>query len=161
MILPSLCKVQTMIITTLCNMQTMILKLIWNLPSIFITFVTFNNMNTVRSEVWVLIFQINHASKFLKSLVFDSQFQDFWSTPDVENAILTFPPHSILSFPDCNKILLLLRSLFYRMILTCLSHSTLSFHIVVVQWGMGKRLGNISVHQHSLKGLSTFLVCIF
>ena len=44
-------------------------------------FVVFYNVNTVRSEMWVWDFP-NHLS----------------STRDLENTILTFPPHSILSF---------------------------------------------------------------
>ena len=43
-------------------------------------FVVFYNVNTVRSEMWVWDFP-NHSS----------------STRDLENTILTFPPHSILS----------------------------------------------------------------
>ena len=50
-------------------------------------FVVFYNVNTVRSEMWVWDFP-NHSS----------------STRDLENTILTFPPHSILSLLWLNAI---------------------------------------------------------
>ena len=50
-------------------------------------FVVFYNVNTVRSEMWVWDFP-NHSS----------------STRDLENTILTFPPHSILSILTLCKL---------------------------------------------------------
>ena len=41
--------------------------------------VVFNNVNTVRSEMWVLVFPHHSCQKLIKSLVFDSWFDKiFW-----------------------------------------------------------------------------------
>ena len=41
--------------------------------------VVFNNVNTVRSEMWVLVFPHHSCQKLIKSLVFDSWFDNiFW-----------------------------------------------------------------------------------
>ena len=41
--------------------------------------VVFNNVNTVRSEMWVLVFPHHSCQKLVKSLVFDSWFDKiFW-----------------------------------------------------------------------------------
>ena len=44
-----------------------------------IVIVVFNNVNTVRSEMWVLVFPHHSCQKLVKSLVFDSWFDKiFW-----------------------------------------------------------------------------------
>ena len=51
--------------------------------------VVFNNVNTVRSEMWVCFFP-NHLSS-------TCDLTRFFGICDLEKPILTFPPHSILS----------------------------------------------------------------
>ena len=95
--------------STLCKVCTwVLLNTLLQFHKFFLTlciFVVFYNVNTVRSEMWVWGFP-NHSCQKIpyKSLVFDSWFDKIFGICDLENPILTFPPHSILSLLT-NKLL--------------------------------------------------------
>ena len=62
--------------------------------------VVFNNVNTVRSEMWVLFFHITHTKNSSNHSSSTCDLTRFFGICDVEKSILTFPPHSILSIFD-------------------------------------------------------------
>ena len=123
--------------------------LIWQIFSL-ISWLYFSTMWILwgrKCDYWV--FHITHAKKGLPNHSSSTRdLKDFFSICDVENTILTYPPHSILSLPS--KISLSLFLLIHQFVFINTPYLTDSY--------IGFTLNMESVSQNTIFGLKMMVI---